>query len=936
MSTTYAANDEPSNRRVALKQLQLWHQHDWKVLELFEREASTLASLAHPNIPRYLHHFTTEGADGPSFYIAQEIAAGSNLAALSAAGQRPAEPGVREICDRLLEVLEYLQSRSPPIIHRDIKPENVILDGNNRPHLVDFGAVRDTYRSTVHGSTIVGTFGYMAPEQFYGKAVPATDVYGVAATAVFLLTGLGPDQLPRRRGRPDFRKRVRASSGFSAWLDRALSPEIADRFPTASAARDALAKADREIARSMLRVGLATALLAFLVVPLAAAAQLFWSGRTHRAPGSTPVSTGNSTRVEAPATWPRVRSGRLEYVQRLVGHYGGITDIQFHPDGHRAVTAAADGSVKLWTFQTGRLLRTFDLPEKRRVFNCALSGDGKLVAAAVPSVVRVWNLETGEIVREVRAKAGGSSFVALSPDGTVLAFGRLNGGVEVHFSAETAPLVLAQPKNVLSVAISPDGKRIAAAGEPTIRVWKLPSGQDEVTFRGSDRDVSEIAFSPNGNVLASAADDKTLRVFGLTPPETYRTIRGFDDEVWSVAIGSDNKTLVGGSKDGVVNIYDFISQELIETVKTPMPKIVAVAISPDVRYVATGSAEGGAMIFALRQPPWTPPPVDAPVTLAGRAFPEDASQKELLCLRGEALIDDTEGAAPAREARVLFEKALALDGSYSPAYAGLARVEYTLGFIKSREYDPPSLQRAHAAADKALELDPKSALAHVRKGYAFLFQRDFAKARAEAAKARSLEPKSWRLKTLEMTLAEYEGRYDEALLHARSVFESTDDPRVRRRIYASLTGIYNKLHEWDAAERTYLSCMNLEPASAWTRGNFANFLISRERYDEAIKWGREAIKIRDYPNAHYQVARASAMKAAKLIETKPDARQQALAERLLDEAYSESPNTAEELYGRALLALARGKRDSARELVRKALAHKDGFVPAQELAKRLE
>ncbi|MCE7893321.1 MAG: hypothetical protein DYH12_27065, partial [Sorangiineae bacterium PRO1] len=245
-------------------------------------------------------------------------------------------------------------------------------------------------------------------------------------------------------------------------------------------------------------------------------------------------------------------------------------------------------------------------------------------------------------------------------------------------------------------------------------------------------------------------------------------------------------------------------------------------------------------------------------------------------------------------------------------------------------------ERAHAAADKAIELDPRLALGHVRKGYAFLHQSDLAKARLEAERARALDPKHWRLKLLELDIAYDQGRYDEALLHARSLYESSDDPRVREKVYAELPSIYARLHEWDAAERAHHSGMNLAPASAWKRGNFAAFLISRERHDEAIKWAREAIKIRDYPNAHYQIARASSMKAAKIIESKPGAQQLALAEKLLEDAKTESPDTTEELYARALLALARGDRAAAKELVGKSLAREWDFAPAQKLAKRLE
>lgn len=77
----------------------------------------------------------------------------------------------------------YLQQLEPPIIHRDIKPNNIIRDRDGKVFLVDFGAVRDTYYTTsMHGSTVVGTFGYMAPEEFRSKALPARDLYGLGAT----------------------------------------------------------------------------------------------------------------------------------------------------------------------------------------------------------------------------------------------------------------------------------------------------------------------------------------------------------------------------------------------------------------------------------------------------------------------------------------------------------------------------------------------------------------------------------------------------------------------------------------------------------------------------------------------------------------------------------------------------------------------------------
>jgi hypothetical protein len=100
-------------------------------------------------------------------------------------------------------VLDYLQGRAPVVIHRDIKPRNVIRrparDGEARASfvLVDFGSVRDSLEPA-GGSTVVGTFGYMAPEQFQGRAMPCSDVYAVGVTALRMLTGVEPEDLPHK------------------------------------------------------------------------------------------------------------------------------------------------------------------------------------------------------------------------------------------------------------------------------------------------------------------------------------------------------------------------------------------------------------------------------------------------------------------------------------------------------------------------------------------------------------------------------------------------------------------------------------------------------------------------------------------------------------------------------------------------------------------
>ncbi|MEM9807260.1 MAG: serine/threonine-protein kinase [Cyanobacteria bacterium P01_D01_bin.56] len=238
---TYGAEDIKTGHYVALKELSLKGLSDWKKLDLFEREAQVLASLDHPAIPRYLDYFQVDTAYNRYFYIVQALAPGQSLADLVIAGQRFSEADARHIAVEILQVLQYLNSLNPPIIHRDIKPQNIICSEDGHIFLVDFGAVQTVYQNTIaFGSTVVGTFGYMAPEQFRGKAYPMTDLYGLGATLLTLLTHENPGDLPQKRLRIDFRPVITLSETFATWLDGLIEPLVEERFESASVALLAL------------------------------------------------------------------------------------------------------------------------------------------------------------------------------------------------------------------------------------------------------------------------------------------------------------------------------------------------------------------------------------------------------------------------------------------------------------------------------------------------------------------------------------------------------------------------------------------------------------------------------------------------------------------------------------------------------------------------
>lgn len=242
--TTYLVFDEQEKRNSVLKELSLKRTADLNTVELFERESKVLAHLDHPRIPKFLDFFKVESEDDIRLYLVQELVEGKSLKQLVESGKRFSEREAIDVGRRVARVLEYLHGLSPPLIHRDIKPSNVILSRERQVYLIDFGAVRDIMlfdrESHGGGPTVVGTYGYMPYEQFSGRALPASDIYALGATLIYLLSGEEPARLEKEKMRLDFRPRVRVSEPFAAVLSKMVEPDWKKRCSSATELREAL------------------------------------------------------------------------------------------------------------------------------------------------------------------------------------------------------------------------------------------------------------------------------------------------------------------------------------------------------------------------------------------------------------------------------------------------------------------------------------------------------------------------------------------------------------------------------------------------------------------------------------------------------------------------------------------------------------------------
>ncbi|MCH9688389.1 MAG: serine/threonine protein kinase [Deltaproteobacteria bacterium] len=236
---TLLCRERQQDRQVALKELHVAHLDDWKHLELFEREAKVLAGLRHHAIPQIFESLEQEDGDGRgSLILVQEFIDGASLGDRMDNGPTLGQVEVIQLTLGILDVLEYLHGRSPPIYHRDIKPSNIVVRPSGAPVLVDFGSVTSGWRpAAAAGSTVTGTFGYMPPEQLLGQVGPTSDLYALGATLLHLLTGRSPTEFPFDSGRIEVPDDLPASGALHRLVRALLEPAPNNRPASVKEAR---------------------------------------------------------------------------------------------------------------------------------------------------------------------------------------------------------------------------------------------------------------------------------------------------------------------------------------------------------------------------------------------------------------------------------------------------------------------------------------------------------------------------------------------------------------------------------------------------------------------------------------------------------------------------------------------------------------------------
>ena len=292
-----------------------------------------------------------------------------------------------------------------------------------------------------------------------------------------------------------------------------------------------------------------------------------------------------------------------ELLRTLEGHTDAIRSVAFAPNGDKLASGSHDNTVKLWDASSGESLRTLR-GHADNVVSVAFAPDGQTLASGSwDNTVKLWHAKSGELERTLKRHTNRVHSLAFAHDGKTLASGSWDNTVKL-WDAASGELQLSIAQHALdhkdqghsgllrSVAYSPDGQTLASSSDDhTIKLWNVGNGELLRTLEGHTSEVDTVAFSPDGTTLASGSRDKTIKLWHARSGELLQTLEGHSSDVYSVAFAPDGNTLASGARDKTIKLWDASSGDILQTLRGHTNTVFSVAFAPDSQTLASGSAD---------------------------------------------------------------------------------------------------------------------------------------------------------------------------------------------------------------------------------------------------------------------------------------------------------------------------------------------------------
>jgi eukaryotic-like serine/threonine-protein kinase len=276
----------------------------------------------------------------------------------------------------------------------------------------------------------------------------------------------------------------------------------------------------------------------------------------------------------------------------FAGHTDKVFSIAFSPDGHTALSASRDKTLKLWDLATGQEIRSFT-GHTNGIHSVAFSPDGHTaLSASDDKTLKLWDVATGQEIRTFRGHTDYVYSVAFSPDGRTALSGSFDHTLKLWDIATAREIrsFTGHTHYVTSVAFAPDGRTaLSGSWDRTLKLWDLDTAGEIRTFRGHTSYVWCIAFAPDGRTALSGSQDGTLKLWDIATAGEIRTYTGHTSAVFSVAFSADGRTALSGDFDETLKRWDIATGQEMRTFAGHTGPVESVAFAPDGRTALSAS-----------------------------------------------------------------------------------------------------------------------------------------------------------------------------------------------------------------------------------------------------------------------------------------------------------------------------------------------------------
>jgi serine/threonine-protein kinase len=695
MGEVFKARHQKLGRIVALKVIRKERLDNPDNVRRFQREIRAAAQLSHPNI---VHAFDADQAGDTHFFVMEYIEGIDLKELVSKSGPRP----LAQACDYIRQAALGLQhAHERGLVHRDIKPSNLLLTTTDHSpltthqiKLLDLGLARlevaaddDSSGPLTQEGLVMGTFDYLAPEQAKNSHTVdiRADLYSLGCTFYFLLTGRAPfagasqmDKLLKHQWEeptPVEKLRAEVPPNLAAVVRKLMAKKPAERYQTpaelaatletigqsvpdthAKPRRNRLASAQPDQAstetgarwasvvattstealvappgprrrmapgRPVLLFGVSVALVlggvAFLAFLLNRQPRIL-DENDHQPASKPSLFDLNPEAIPAEERFPWQPKELVAVLGTHRGrHWGEVRGLAYHPGGRVVASVSDDPFLRLWDAGTLRQL----LEIKIAPTSVAFSSDGRtLVAGAKDGTVHLYTVQVNEAsqaaLKETEvmrfSDAHAVNAVALSPDGKLLAAGVQSGiflGLLGGKQTEVKRHISTENGWVLSLLFSSDGKiLIAAGGGPKLQLWDLtvdPAPKPKL-LKTYSTVIKCVAYDPGRKLLACGMHAGALvqlwDLSGAEPKagaiwETYGA-----RHLTALAFSPDGKTLASSNGSSHVQLWDVTGDKPKQrSLITGFAAIVnALSFSTHGRSLATGGDDQTVRLWDVAGP----------------------------------------------------------------------------------------------------------------------------------------------------------------------------------------------------------------------------------------------------------------------------------------------------------------------------------------------